>query len=309
MKIAITGATGFVGQALVRRLIADGHTLRCWKRDASRTGYAPNAKLEWIVGELGNSTDSSSLVSGCDALVHAAFWRPGTGFRGAEGDLVEFARKNVLGSLQLFEAAHHAKLQRVIFVSSCSVHEEILPNRPLDEFHPLIAKSHYGAHKAAVEAFLHSFARTNHLNISAVRPTGIYGVSEPVEGSKWYGLISKVVRGESVECRTGGKEVHVDDVAKSISILLDRHDVSGQVFACYDRYVSEWEVAQLAKRISGSNCEIGGQLTSPKNQIDTSRIRSLGMTFGGTSLLEATVKQLVNSIAQVPQNFAWKPDR
>ncbi len=74
MQIAITGATGFVGRYLVRRLAGAGHRFRCWFRDGSdRGGFEREAgSIEWLSGELGDASASRSLVQGVDALVHAA---------------------------------------------------------------------------------------------------------------------------------------------------------------------------------------------------------------------------------------------
>jgi nucleoside-diphosphate-sugar epimerase len=297
MKIAITGASGFLGNSLVHRLHDANHQLRCLRRESSDISrLADIIGIEWVIGDLGDANSAKELVSGCDALVHAAIWRPGRGFQGAEGDIVTFAQKNVVGSLQLFQAAVDAKVDRVVYVSSCAVHDEILPDRKLDETHPLIAKSHYGAHKAAVEAFVHSFARTDSLNICAVRPTGIYGLDKPVENSKWYSLVSQVARSKDVVCNSGGKEVHVDDVAKAIEVLLNSQNVSGQAYACYDRYISQYEVAEIARHLSGSSSKIGGKKTEPKNQIDNSKIKALGVTFGGEERLRQTVKELLEGL-------------
>ena len=72
-------------------------------------------------------------------------------------DLVAFAERNILGTLRLMEAARAAGVRRFILISTCAVHEKILDDRPLDETHPLWPASHYGAHKAALEAFVHSY--------------------------------------------------------------------------------------------------------------------------------------------------------
>ncbi len=48
-------------------------------------------------------------------------------------------------------------MPRFVFISTCAVHDVILADRPLDEAHPLWPKSHYGAHKAALEKFVHSY--------------------------------------------------------------------------------------------------------------------------------------------------------
>lgn len=295
MKISLTGATGFLGRYLVDSLHSAGHSLRCSHRAGSdRTGL-PQRDLEWVQAELGDRKAAEELVDGTDALVHAALWRPGEGFRGAEGDVVEFAERNVIGSLQLFEAARRAGVSRVVFVSTCAVHEEILDDRPLDETHPLWPRSHYGAHKAALEAFVSSYARGESLSICAIRPTGIYGLAHRAEESKWYELVHRVAAGENVRCQGGGKEVHAADVAGAIETLLAAADVGGQSFACYDRYVSEYEVASIAKELSGSDASVEGEAKTPKHQIETTRIRNLGVTFGGTERLRSTVDQLLQA--------------
>jgi len=88
--------------------------------------------------------------------------------------------------------------------------------------------------------------------------------------------------------------VHAADVAKAVGILLTAPNVAGEAFNCYDRYVSQWDVAQLAKRLAGSSSEIHGGQTQPKNQIETQKLRDLGMKFGGDALLEQTIGELVN---------------
>jgi nucleoside-diphosphate-sugar epimerase len=297
MRIGVTGATGFLGRYIVRELAGAGHSLRCWRRPTTDIAGMDDLDIEWLVGGLGDDRAATELVTGCDAVVHAALDRPGSGFRGSEGDLIPFVEKNVIGTLKLIEAARIAGLPRFVFVSSCSVHEKILNDRPLDETHPLWSTSHYGAHKAAIEEFVHSYGLGQRFPICAIRPTGIYGMDQPADRSKWFDLVQAVVRGEPVQCRRGGKEVHAADVAKAIGILLsaDPSAITGEAFNCYDTYVSEWDVATLAKSFSKSASVVSGGPTIPKNQIATEKIRGLGMAFGGRALLEATVEQLVKA--------------
>jgi len=108
--------------------------------------------------------------------------------------------------------------------------------------------------------------------------------------------VSAVVQGKAVTCRRGGKEVHAGDVAKAIGILLAAEGIAGQAYNCYDRYVSEYEVAMIAKRLSGSSSVVLGQETSPKHQIETGKLRALGMEFGGEALLESTIAQMVKVV-------------
>ena len=183
-----------------------------------------------------------------------------------------------------------------MFVSTCAVHEKILDDRPLDESHPLWPLSHYGAHKAALEKFVHSYGYGMGYPICAIRPTGIYGVHHPVTDSKWYSIIADIVAGRPVTVEGGGKEVHVDDVALGIETLLNAEEsrITGESFACYDHYISRFEVAQLAKEVSNSSSEIVGEPKSPKHEINTDKIRTLGMKFGGKARLRETIQELVN---------------
>jgi nucleoside-diphosphate-sugar epimerase len=301
MQIAITGATGFVGRYLVRQLAGAGHRLRCWHRKGSdRSGFERQAKsIEWLGGELGNASAASHLVQGVDALVHAAVQWEGPRSRGnaSHGAPDVFFGVNLVGSLQLFQAALEAGTTRCIFISTCAVHEVILDDRLLDETHPLWPTSHYGAHKAALEKFVHSFGLGQGWQICALRPTGIYGVAHPPQKSRWFDLIGQVVRNEPITSTKGGKEVHAVDVARAVELLLtvDALAMTGQAFNCYDQYVAEEHVARIAKELTGSRSEIADVNRGPKHQIDTQKIRALGMSFGGEELLRTTVRELVEA--------------
>jgi nucleoside-diphosphate-sugar epimerase len=301
MRIAVTGATGFLGRYLVRDLASAGHQLRCWYRPTSdRTGFDPHATaIEWLPGNLGDPTATQALVAGMDAVVHAAVeWAgPRNRGRGSHGAADVFLGVNLTGSLQLFQAALEAGVARCVFLSTCAVHEVFLDDRPLDETHPLWPTSPYGAHKAALEKFVHSFGLGQGWPICVLRPTGIYGLAHPAPASRWFDLVGQVLRGEPIASAKGGKEVHAADVARAVQLLLtaDPGAIAGQAFNCYDQYVAEETVACIAKDLTAGVSEIARLNRGPKHQIETGKIRALGMTFGGEALLRRTVQQLVEA--------------
>jgi nucleoside-diphosphate-sugar epimerase len=301
MHIAITGATGLLGRYLVRHLAQAGHRLRCWYRPSSdRNGFEELAgAVEWQPGNLVDGEAPQALVRGVDAVVHGALqWQRHGSFRASgQEDLEDFLRANILGSIRLFQAAKAAGVPRFIFISTCAVHEVILGDRPLNETHPLWPKSHYGAHKAALEKFVHSFGLGEGWPICALRPTGIYGLAHPASNSRWYDLVGQVMRGEAIRSERGGKEVHAADVAKAVEVLLhaDAKAITGEAFNCYDRYIAEQEVARIAKEMTGSSSTIADLNRGPKNQIITDKIRGLGMSFGGEPLLRQTIAELVQA--------------
>jgi nucleoside-diphosphate-sugar epimerase len=289
MLVAVTGATGLVGRYLVRRLLADGHSVRAWFRPESDRSDMPGA-VEWLPGRLGDAAATRDLVRGAGAVVHAAVdWAERT------GDVIAFLEVNFMGSVRLMESARQAGAGRFVYVASCAVHEVILPGRPLDETHPLWPTGHYGAHKAALEKFVHSYGLGGGWPICSLRPTGIYGLDHPPSRSRYFELVGRVLHGEPVASAKGGKEVHAADVAKAAALLLtaDAKAVAGQAFNCYDRYVAEQDVAAIAKELSGSPSVIEPLNQGPKHQIETGKLRALGMTFGGEPLLRRTVAELI----------------
>ncbi len=202
MLIAVTGATGLLGRYIVRDLVSAGHRVRCWYRPSSdRGGFEEEAPaIEWIPSSLGEAQATGRLVTDADAVVHAALqWDRTAGSRsGHEHHLQEFLEANLYGSLRLFQAAYVASVPRFIFISTCAVHEVILDDWQLDETHPLWPTGHYGAHKAALEKFVHSYGLGKSWPICALRPTGIYGLAHPPTASRWYDLVGQVIRGEPI---------------------------------------------------------------------------------------------------------------
>lgn len=297
MRVAITGATGFLGRYIVNEMLSKGRECRCWYRPghSDQGGFDDSGgkTIEWLPGDLEDADSAEALVKGADAVVHSALTREQAGFIGAEGDLLKFVHANVLGSLRLMQAAVRHGVKRFVFISTCAVHDVILADRPLDEAHPLWPKSHYGAHKAAIEKFVHSFGLGQGYDICALRPTGIYGVARPVERSKWYHLVNDVRLGKDIDSGAGGKEVHAADVARAVSILLEAEGVAGQSYNCYDMYVSDENVARIAQRLTGSPSVISQRNPGPRNQISTDKVRALGMTFGGEALLERAVAEML----------------
>ncbi|MBY0523014.1 MAG: NAD(P)-dependent oxidoreductase [Gemmataceae bacterium] len=306
MHIAVTGGTGFIGRYMLRQLVRSGHRLRCWHRATSDRGGLDDVThgIEWRQGNLLDPS-CAEFVAGVDALVHGAVeWGGGSRRSAEQDDVLRFLDANLMGSLRLFHTAKQAGVKRFIYIASCAVHEVILDDRPLDETHPLWPTSHYGAHKAALEKFVHSYGLGDGWPICSLRPTGVYGVNHPASDSRYFELVGQVLRGESIASARGGKEVHAADVARAVELLLntDERAIAGQAFNCYDSYIAEQTVARIAKELTGSPSTIADLNRGPKHQIDTKKIRALGMTFGGEPLLRQTVAELIAAHGARPRS-------
>jgi len=107
--LAITGATGFVGSAVLDEALAQGHTVRA----LARREQAPRAGVEWVRGDLNDTAALAALVQGADAVVHVA------GLTNTP-DPAEFEVANVTGTANVLAAMTGAGVKRLVFVSSLS---------------------------------------------------------------------------------------------------------------------------------------------------------------------------------------------
>jgi nucleoside-diphosphate-sugar epimerase len=266
MRVALTGASGFIGSYTTKALAARGYDVRALVRASSRRDHIQEFVDQFIEGDYSDPDAQKRLVHGVDAVIHNALdWDS----RATAPEYENF-RKNVLGSLSLLEAARLANVRQFIFVSSVAAYHEILPDRPLDEAHPTWPASSYGACKAAVEAHLKAYHYYYHMNTSAWRPAAVYGIDPNLKRSQWYELIDAARRGQHIHNDKGGKITHVQDCADAFALAVGDETTAGQFYNLVDGYMY-WQVAaELAKELSGSNAVIDDcRGKGPRNQFDT----------------------------------------
>ena len=218
MTIAVTGATGFVGQALVDRALACDLDVSALARrpQEARDG------VRWVEGSLSDRKALAGLVKGCEAVVHVA------GVVNASR-LAEFEEGNVAGTLAVIEAALDAGVPRLVFVSSLSAREPGL--------------SAYSGSKARAEKLV----RASALDWTIVRPPAIYGprdreLFELFRSAKW-GVVPTPREGRS-------SVIHVDDLARLLLALLPGGEgVTHHSFEPDDGRRGGWTHYELARAI------------------------------------------------------------
>lgn len=235
MRIAITGATGFVGHHIARHLIQSGHAVLTLGRRPSLHPKAAFAPFD-LEGEAPD-------LSGLDVLLHAALSHIPGRYRGGEGEAPQtFLRRNLSGTIRLFEAARTAGVPRILFLSSRAVYGDHPPGTSLPETLPPRPDTLYGEVKFRAETALAHMAGPG-LAVASLRATGVCGPAVPGLEHKWAGLLRDFAQGEPIAPRVAS-EVHVDDLAAAVrhlalappealapavfnvtGPLLDRHDL------------------------------------------------------------------------------------
>ncbi|HEY0274179.1 MAG TPA: NAD-dependent epimerase/dehydratase family protein [Chitinophaga sp.] len=215
MKIAITGATGFLGTTLLPLLLEAGHSLRLLVRHPPPQQPA-NGQVEYLEGALGNTGTMQLLVQGADAVIHLAAVialddRPDE----------KMFYINTEGTRILLEAAQQAGVKRFIHLSSVTAYNQAPYDKLLNEDRPLQAATQYTYEhsKAASQAIALSYNGQG-LEVIVLAPTAILGPNDQRPSLLGKAVI-RIYRGSIPALFPGGVNfVDVRDVASAIVTAL-----------------------------------------------------------------------------------------
>lgn len=219
MKTLVTGATGFIGSAVVRELLAEGVAVRALvRRNADRRNIA-GLDIEIIEGELQDAASLVHACRGCDALFHLAadyrLWSPRP---------EEIYRVNVDGTRAVLNAAAQAGVSRVLYTSSVATLEPLGAGKLGDEETPaslMDMAGHYKRSKFMAEAVVREFV-ANGLSVVTVNPAAPVGPRD-VKPTPTGRMILDAAAGRiPAYVDTGLSIVHVDDVARGHWLAFSR---------------------------------------------------------------------------------------
>lgn len=171
-RVLVTGGAGFVGAWVVRDLVARGHAVRVFdlKPDLAHLDFVRpglGAEVESFAGDIRDGAIVRAAVAGCDRAIHLA----GVMTVDCARDPVAGAAINLIGSLNVFEAAIAEGLPGLAYVSTAGVFG------PTDPHNPLPA-THYGAFKLAVEGSARAYLADRGFPSVGFRPYIVFGPGE-----------------------------------------------------------------------------------------------------------------------------------
>lgn len=177
MRVLVTGATGFVGQALVRRAAQD-KTLQLRTVARRQLSDLPTTVEQQLIDDFAPDTQWQSLLTGVDAIVHTAA-RVHQLQDAARNPLAEFRRINTAGTLNLAAQAAVAGVRRFVFVSSIGVNGAQTFDKPFTADDPAAPHSPYAVSKHEAELGLRALAEQGRLEVVIVRPPLVCGAQAP----------------------------------------------------------------------------------------------------------------------------------
>lgn len=266
MNWLITGGCGFIGTALIKKLIGDSrHKIRvidnlsvgskddlaavCDFTETSIQEVSENLnaeKVELIIGNILDAELAIKAAQNCDVIVHFA---ANTGV----GPSVEKPRidmeANVIGTFNYLEAARLNNVPRFVFASSGAPAGEVEP--PIHEEVPPHPVSPYGASKLAGEGYCSAYKRTFGIDTVALRFGNVYGPGSLHKSSVVAKFIRQALNSETLEIYGDGQQtrdfIYIDDLTDAVKLAATVPNIGGETFQIATN--QETTVGEMAEQL------------------------------------------------------------
>ena len=197
--VLVTGAAGFIGSHLVERLLAEGHPVRAFVHYNARghwghlEGLAGTPGLEVVAGDIADPGSVRNAVRGCDTVFHlAALIAIPYSYVAPHS----YVHTNVLGTLNVLEAARHEGVRRLVHTSTSEAYGTAR-YVPIDEQHPLQGQSPYAASKIGADKLAESYFLSFGVPVATIRPFNTYGPRQSAR-AVIPAIISQILSGQRV---------------------------------------------------------------------------------------------------------------
>jgi len=233
-RVLVTGANGFIGTALTHRLRQDQLSVRAMCRQPTRGAALAETGAEVIYGDMQLPATLYAAVEGCTTVYHvgAALGGPAA---------YQYA-VNVLGTVQLLQAAERAGVRRFVHVSSIAYYGTKLAGRISENQRPTVTATDdsYMQPKRQAERYLWDFAAQSQMEITCVRPGMVYGP----RSNFWTVQLAEAMQRFPLPIFGDGTghahPIYIDDVVDLLAVCGQHPNAIGQAFNCAPDPAPTW---------------------------------------------------------------------
>ena len=302
-SVLVTGATGLIGAALVKKFAAEGHHVYAAARNVEKAhaqfGGMPNVEIvEWDVTKPGGprfaATDGrAALVAASDWLVHAA---AETATKNFVERPVETIASILDGTRNVLECARAVQVKSMVYVSSMEVYgapsADPVTEADIGYLDPVRLRSNYPEAKRMAENLCVAYASEYGVPVKIARLAQTFGEGVRSEDNRVYAQFARaILAGRDIVLKTDGSASRcycaVSDVVSAIALLLEKGvNATPYTVANEDTFCS---VREMAERLIAAHPESGSRLVfdiseeaarsyppSSRLKLDSSRLRALG---------------------------------
>lgn len=253
MQVMVTGATGLLGNNLVKHLVSQGYAVRALVRSPTKAQQLLGglANVELIVGDMTNVSGFAGALSGCDVLFHTAayfreYYQPGNHASSLE-------QINVAAAVELFQEAARRGVRRVINTSSAGIVGKKLNGSPGDEETPpgrIAIANQYFQSKVRAEQALNRVATRLGLEVIHILPGLMFGPGDAGPTASGKIVLEFLARQLPGVPDGGGCIVDARDVAAAMVAAAER-EIAGARYIVAGEYRSIAGVMALLSTITG----------------------------------------------------------
>ncbi len=259
-RYTVTGGAGFIGSNLVAALVGAGHDV-CVIDDLSsgfEVNLAPFPGVEFVKASILDENALRGAIEGSAAVFHLA---ASVGNKRSIDNPILDSQVNVIGTLNVLEAARGAEVPKVVYTSSAGIFGE-LKTLPIDESHPIDPDTPYGASKLAGEKLALAYAKLYDLECVALRYFNVYGPNQRFDE---YGNVIPVftfplLRGEPITIFGDGEQtrdfVEVGDVVQANLKAAAAAGVSGAFNIASGTRITINRLAEMLTDLVPGECEV-----------------------------------------------------
>lgn len=299
MNILITGATGFIGQAIVRDpRVRPAHRVSALTRLTSAPLSEDIARIE--IGNLDGSTDYSGRLAGIDVIIHlAARVHCLKERRGAA--YPAYKSTNIDGTLNLASQAAASGVGRFIYLSSIKVNGEATPpGHPFKADDQPNPSGPYAESKLAAERGLQALSETTDMEHVIIRPPLVYGPGVKANFQKLMGLIHKGVPIPLGSIDNLRSMVSSDNLTSLIRLCIDHPNAANKIFLVSDdRDVSTTE---LLRKLAHAMELPARLIATPKGLI-----KMAALLLGKREMAYRLLDNLQVDISKTKSDLVWRP--
>lgn len=300
MRVALTGATGFIGRYIAREFMTPQDTLRAMVRATSDSQFLTDGGAELLVGDFGDDDSLRKLVDGMDVVIHNGYWHD----RNELEAPMKWFELNVLGSLKLLEYSRHAGLKRYLFISTGAVYGRVAdPDAPRDEWTGAFPRGGYAAYNRAVEVYVDAYRNEFDMTGStSVRLCGgrNVGVHPKIEHSAYIDIVKAAIAGEDIHVGGDDQFDWCVDIGRNLRVLAEMPLEEVEEVYCFCDDV--FSMREIARAIVRGTCSKSKVIEDAEDRAFTpssnARIRKVGGTFSGLTGIEAYADELAKVLAE-----------